>query len=95
VVQIEAIERNNEALRYIIQQQLETIADLKTENKKLKDDIYWLNERISRARVPLDPKLMPDFTKEDQYECECAKCHERYLGHKRSILCPKCKLESD
>ena len=44
--------------------------------------------------MPLDPDLMPDFTKEDQYECECAKCHNHFLGHKRSLFCPKCRAEN-
>jgi len=39
--------------------------------------------------------LIPDFAKEDQYECECGRCGNHYLGQKRSSTCPECKLKAE
>ena len=36
-------------------------------------------------------KLVPDFTKENQYEFECGVCHQRALGHKGRCVCDDCK----
>lgn len=34
--------------------------------------------------------LMPDFTKENQYEFECGVCHSHFLGHKGRCVCDGC-----
>jgi hypothetical protein len=40
-------------------------------------------------------RLMPDFTKENQYEFECGGCHGHFLGHKGRVLCDVCKLAAE
>lgn len=35
--------------------------------------------------------LTPDFSKENQYEFECAVCGEHFLCHKGRCVCDGCK----
>ncbi len=41
--------------------------------------------------MPRDPNLMPDFSKENQYEFECGVCGKNFLGHKGHCVCDGCK----